>query len=55
MNKGTLFIGQPMYGQLSNLLDKSKILRFSRENGGERFVSYLAYPITDSSLCICVR
>ena len=33
MNKGTHFIGQPMYGQLINLLDKSKILRFSRENG----------------------
>ena len=37
MNKGTHFIGQPMYGQLINLLDKSKILRFSRENGGERY------------------
>ena len=35
MNKGTHFIGQPMYGQLLNLLDKAKILRFSRENGGE--------------------
>ena len=38
MNKGTHFIGQPMYGQLLNLLDKQKILRFSRENGGERYV-----------------
>ncbi len=35
MNNGTHFIGQPMYGQLLNLLDKAKILRFSRENGGE--------------------
>ncbi len=33
MNKGTRFIGQPMYGQLLNLLDKQKILRFSRESG----------------------
>ena len=38
MDKGTHFLGQPMYGQLLNLLDKSKILRFSRENGGERYV-----------------
>ena len=40
MNKGTHFIGQPMYGQLLNLLDKAKILRFSRENGGERYVKH---------------
>ncbi len=29
-----------MYGQLLNLLDKSKILHFSRENGGERYVKH---------------
>ncbi len=29
MNKSTHFIGQPMYGQLLNLLDKQKILRIS--------------------------
>lgn len=29
-----------MYGQLLTLLDKSKILRFSRENGGERYVKH---------------
>ena len=29
-----------MYGQLINLLDKSKIMRFSRENGGERYVKH---------------
>ena len=40
MNKGMHFIGQPMYGQLLNLLDKSKILRFSRENGGERYIKH---------------
>ena len=40
MNKGTHFIGQPMYGQLLNLLDKAKILRFSREMGGERYVKH---------------
>ena len=40
MNKGTHFIGQPMYGQLLNLLDKAKILCFSRENGGERYVKH---------------
>ena len=27
-----------MYGQLINLLDKPKILKISRENGGERYV-----------------
>ena len=40
MNKGTHFFGQPMYGQLIFLLDKSKILRFSREKGGERYVKH---------------
>ena len=40
MNKGTHFIGQPMYGQLISLLDKSKILRISREKGGERYVKH---------------
>ena len=29
-----------MYGQLLNLLDKTKILSFSRENGGERYVKH---------------
>ena len=29
-----------MYGQLLNLLDRSKVLRFSRENGGERYVKH---------------
>ena len=38
MNKGTHFIGQPVYGQLINLLDKSKILKFSQDLGGERYV-----------------
>ena len=40
MSKGTHFIGQPMYGQLLNLLDRQKILRISRENGGERYVKH---------------
>ena len=40
MNKGTHFIGQPMYGQLLNLLDKQKILKISREKGGERYVKH---------------
>jgi len=38
MNKGTHFIGQPVFGQLINLLDKEKIAKISRENGGERYV-----------------
>ena len=40
MDKGTHFIGQPMYGQLIDLLDKEKILKYSRENGGERYVKH---------------
>ena len=40
MNKGTYFIGQPMLGQLISLLSKPEILRFSRENGGERYVKH---------------
>ena len=40
MSKGTHFIGQPLFGQLISLLDKSKILKFSREKDGERYVKY---------------
>ncbi|MDE6538104.1 MAG: DUF4372 domain-containing protein [Muribaculaceae bacterium] len=32
-----IYSGQPLYGQVIKLLDKSKILQFSRENGGERY------------------
>ena len=40
MNKGTHFLGQPMYSQLISLLDKAQILRISQENGGERYVKH---------------
>ena len=40
MNKGTHFIGQPVYGQVTDLLDRQKILRISREKGGERYVKH---------------
>lgn len=40
MNKGTHFLGQPMYGQLISLLDKAQILRISQEKGGERYVKH---------------
>ena len=40
MNKGTHFNGQPIYGQLIDLLDKHEILEFSRQNGGERYVKH---------------
>ena len=40
MGKGTHFIGQPMFGQLISLIDKSKILKFSREKGGEKYVKH---------------
>ena len=34
MRKNSHFSGQPLYGQVIKLLDKSKVLQFSRENGG---------------------
>ena len=37
MGKSTHFFGQPLYGQVIKLLDKSKIFQISRENGGERY------------------
>lgn len=37
MPKSSHFNGQPLYGQVIKLLDKSKILQFSREYGGERY------------------
>ena len=37
MGKSTHFSGQPLYGQVIKLLDKSKIFQISRENGGERY------------------
>ena len=38
MSKSTNFFGQPVYGQLIKSLDREKILKMSRENGGERYV-----------------
>lgn len=38
MPKSTHFIGQPLYNQVIKLLDKSKILRISRQHGGERYI-----------------
>lgn len=40
MRKNSHFSGQPLYGQVIKLLDKSKILQFSHENGGERYVKH---------------
>ncbi len=40
MRKDSNFIGQPMYGQVINLLDKSKILHFSQEKAGERYIKH---------------
>ena len=38
MSKSSHFSGQPLYGQVIKLLDKSKVLDFSRKYGGERYV-----------------
>ncbi len=40
MGKSTHFLGQPLYGQVIKLLDKSKILQISREHGGERYTKH---------------
>ena len=38
MSKSAHFSGQPMYGQLIDLLDKRKVLDYSRTIGSERYV-----------------
>ena len=38
MNEGTHFSGQPMYGQLINLLNKEEILKFSSEHNETLYV-----------------
>lgn len=38
MSKSTHFIGQPMYGQLIDLLDKRKVLEFGKNIGSEKYV-----------------
>ena len=38
MSKSTHFIGQPLYSQVINLLNRSKIMQISREHGGERYI-----------------
>ena len=38
MGKSTHFLGQPLYGQVIKLLDKTEILEISRKNGGERYI-----------------
>ncbi len=37
MRKNSHFSGQPLYYQVIKLLDKSKVLAYSRDNGGERY------------------
>ena len=37
MGKSIHFIGQPLYSRVIKLLDKSRILQFSQEQGGERY------------------
>ncbi len=38
MGKGRYFYGQSVYGQLIKSLDRDKIVKMSRQNGGERYV-----------------
>ena len=37
MRKNSHFSGQPLFYQVIKLLDKSKVLAYSRDNGGERY------------------
>ena len=43
MSKSSHFSGQPLYGKVIKLLDKSKVLDFSRKYGGERYVKRFDY------------
>ena len=38
MVKNTHFIGQPMYGLLINMIDKQKVMDFSKNVGGEKYI-----------------
>lgn len=38
MNKGTHFLGQPLYSQVLSLLNKPAVLQYSRQHSGERYV-----------------
>ena len=38
MSKSTYFFGQPLYSQITFLLDKDKILKISQELRGERYI-----------------
>ena len=55
MRKNSHFSGQPLYGQVIKLLDKSKILQFSCEKGGRTL--YQAFQLLDSSGgdAVCLR
>lgn len=52
MNKCIHFLGQPLYSQILNLLDKSNVLKHSRIHTGERYVkSFDAWPHLLVMLC----
>ena len=38
MPKSTHFIGQPLYAQILQLINKNEVLRISESLGGERYV-----------------
>lgn len=38
MNKGTHFLGQPLYCQALSLLNKPAVLQYSRKHSGEHYV-----------------
>ena len=42
MSKSTHLIGQPLYSQITKNIDKSRVLRISKEFGGERYITLLS-------------
>ncbi len=53
MSKSTHFSGQPIYGQLINLLDKRKVLEFCETVGKERYIKHFDgwQHLPDNALC----
>ena len=62
MNKSTLFLGHPIFGQLIKCLDKEKILEISQKHSSERYVKsisiivfchfFVHYACNNKKLCI---
>ena len=57
MSKSNHSFGQPLYGRLTNLSDKEKILELSRRKGGEHYKGLKPLLIKEQGFkpyCVCV-